>query len=191
MKKMLALAFVALMASAVAAQPGMGIFFSNESFTDADTNFDTAGAAFDAYLVLLGAEFASVGGYECGVDISDAGVFILDVSGPNGWTNFGDNTNHLCGYQTPLMVDPDQTIVLATFNMLYAGTAEVTIALGQSTPPSLPDWDGPVVADAAFPDDLIGTYCTGGETPGVVATLNGDGVTATEARSLSDIKALF
>lgn len=190
MKKVLALAVVAMMASFAVAQPGMGVFFSDTEFTDATTNTNPAGQ-FNAYLVLLNADFANVGGYECGLTISDAGVFVLSVTGPNGWTNFGGNTNHLCGYQTPLPVSQDMNAVLSTLQLLYSGAAEVTVSMGAATPPSVPAWDGPVVANAADPDNLIEVYCAGGETPGVVATLNGAGVTATEAKSLSDVKALF
>ena len=98
MKKMLALAIVALMAGSASAQLGMGLFFSNTDFTPENTNIDpTPGVPFDAFIVVMGLGEANtpegVGAYEVGITISDATVFVLGASGPNGWTNFGSSTD--------------------------------------------------------------------------------------------------
>ena len=99
MKKMLALAIVALMAGSASAQLGMGLFFSNTDFTPENTNFDpTPGVPFDAFIVVMGLGEANtpegVGAYEVGITISDATVFVLGATGPNGWTNFGLHQPH-------------------------------------------------------------------------------------------------
>ncbi len=43
----------------------------------------------DAYLV-LSAPVGDISAYEAGISISDPALFVLSVSGPNGWTNFED-----------------------------------------------------------------------------------------------------
>lgn len=192
MKKLLALALVVMMAGGALAQgAGMGIFFDPAVFTDANSNLDpAAGTPFNAYLVLLGSPFDTIGGYECSVAISDATVFVLTLTGPNGWTNFGgSNLNHLCGYQQALSTPAGGT-VLSTFNMIFSGANEVTMSIGAATPPSIPGV--PVIANGANPEELLGCGLTSGSTvPDVVATLNGAGIVATESHTLTDVKALF
>jgi len=189
MKKLLALSLVALLAGTASADLGLGIFFSNTEFTDANTNYTTVGAPFNAYLVLLTNEASehleynsdgvysqvtSVGGYEVSVEISDPAVFILGVTGPNDWTNFGNG----------------DFAVLATFNMLQTVAVEATITLSGSTPSSFAG--APGIGNGDNTDLLYQAGLTTGTGPtGVVATLNGAGVVATEAQSLSSIKALF
>jgi len=188
MKKLLALALVALMAGAAFAQPGIGVFFSATDFVDANTNMDTAGAPFNAYVVIIDSPVSSIGAYEVGITISDPAVFVLSVTGPNGWTNFGSNTNHLCGFTTPVPVT-EGAAVMATMNMLQSVATEATISMGPATPASIPDV--PAIADGADPDVLIACVLDSGDSAPVVATLNGDGIVAAEAHSLSSVKALF
>jgi hypothetical protein len=195
MKKLLALACVALMAGTAVAQiPGMGLFFSDTEFTDENTNSTAIGSPTNAYIVLLNSPYQTILAYEVGITISnEAAVFVTAVSGPNGWTNFGSNTNHLCGYQTPLIVDgaeQDNAVVLATMALLNTTVDQVDISFGPASPSS---FDGlyPGIANGADPTQLAWAFSAGGESPGLVATFNGPGVTATESRSLSSIKALF
>ena len=193
MKKLLALALVAMMAGGAMAQVhnGMGIFFSDTVFDETtNTIAPAASTPFDMYLVLIAVDFANVGGYECGIEFSEVGTLLLSVGGPNGWTNFGDNTNHLVGYQSALPVSGDGSVVLATFSVMRLNTDAVDITLGPSDPASIPGV--PVVADHADPDNLHSCVLTSGATsPGVVANYNGSGIVATEASSLTDVKALF
>jgi len=195
MKKLLALALVALMAGSAMALPGMGMFFSPDSFTDEDTNIETTAAPFNAYLVLFSSPYETIGGYVCGITISDPGVLIISVTGTNGWTNYGDNTNHLVGYganeQPPLPFPAGSGAVLSTLSMLQLVAAPADILLGPGVPPTIPG--SPVIADGNNPDLLSSCWLTSGNDPagGVVATLNGAGVTATESHTLSDVKALF
>lgn len=197
MKSLLTLTLVVLMAGSVLAQDlldnRMGIFFSDMEFTEENTNFDPAGAPFDAYIVIVQTTMFSVGGYECGVAIDNAGVFVLAASGPNGWTNFGNNTNHLVGFQTPVPSDSGAA-VLGVLNLLYSGTDLVNISMGPSDPSSV-GGEGPAVADGSNPDILYTcplTPCEGD----IVATLNGPGIefcdpVATESQSWTNLKALF
>jgi hypothetical protein len=197
MKSLLTLTLVVLMAGSAFAQldNSMGLFFSDSEFIEENTNLDTAGAPFDVHIVLLEATVFSVGGYEVSVELSDAGVFILAVDGPNGWTNFGDNTNHLVGFQTPVPSDSGAAL-LCTLNMLYSGDATVDMFMGPSDPSSV-DGAGPAIADGANPDLLyICNYTSGPDFDGLVATLNGEGIdfpggVATENQSWSNVKALF
>lgn len=204
MKKLLAFTIVALMAGSALAAPGMGIFFSNTDFTAENTNVDMTAAPFNAYLVVMDSPYATIASYDVGIEISNPGVFILSVTGSNGWTNFGSNLNHLAGYGAdgvPLLPVVDGAAVLSTLQLLYSGTDPVEIRLGPSTlsnDPTNPLHTGhPVIVNGADTD--IFTDC--GLTVGVhtafefetVATLHtGDnGLVATEAQSLSHIKALF
>ena len=136
--------------------------------------------------MLLNTTLATIGGYEAAVAISDPTLFVLAVTGPNGWTNFGDNLNHLVGFQNPLPSQQPGT-VLATFQMLYSGTATVEISLGPSTPPSIPGFMA--IADGANPEVLVAVDCLTSDC--VVATLNGDGVVSSEDHSWTGVKALF
>jgi hypothetical protein len=163
----------------------MGMFFA-APYVDENTNIDTGAAPFNGYVVLLNPTVETVGGYEVGIAVSSPAVFVLGVTGPNGWTNFGSNLNHLVGYQQPLPV-ADGGTVFSTMQMLYTGTDLVTISYGEADPPSIPG--GPVIANGANPEDLIA--CNLVTDIGYVATLNGDGVVATEEHTLSSVKALF
>jgi len=193
MKKLLALALVALMAGGALAQEinGMGVFFSDTEFTDATTTAASTGAPQNMYVVLIASEFATIGGYECGLSFSDAGVFALGASGPNGWTNFGSGSlDHLCGYMTPLAVGGNGAVVLSTVSFLFGGGTPVDITMGQASIPSFPGF--PAIADGSNPEALRACVLTTGVAPpGVVANLNGSQIVATEERSLSEVKALF
>ncbi len=195
MKKLLALSLVALMAgTAVAQQPAVGMFFSNTDFTDENTNLNPAASTpFDAYLVMLGADFVSLGGYEVSITENSGGQLLVSgVTWPNEALNFGDtNLNHLVGYGVPLPVT-DGAAVLCTFSMIhFSGGGLVEFTTGPATPQSIPDHDGPVFADNANVDDLIPGTSTGGAPIAVVATLYGDGIVAVEQSSLSQVKSLF
>ena len=66
------------------------------------------------------------------------------------------------------------------------------IAFGPSEPASIPGV--PVISDGEDPTILIGCQLTGdagGDSPDVVATLNGNGIVATESHTLTGVKALF
>ncbi len=187
MKKLLALTLLVMVAGGALADSEdnmMGMFFA-EPFVSENTNFENNFAPFFGYIVLLGPTVESVGGYEVGITMP-ATVFVLAASGPNGWTNFGNNTNHLCGYQTPLPV-VDGGTTLASLNMLYTGTDIIYIGYGEADPPSIPGV--PVIADGSNPDILIPCNLT--SDGGFVATINGPGVVATENHSLTSVKALF
>jgi hypothetical protein len=200
MKKLLVLGLVALMATGALAQTSednmIGVFFTNdmgainEAIADGGvhpaTNHVNGFVPFFGYIVLVNPTVDTVAAYECSVELSDPSVFLLGVTGPNGWTNFGSPTNHLAGFQTPLPCADGA--VMANVNMLYTGVATVFINLGAAEPTSF-DPPSPGIADGANPDNLIPCPLT--SDGGYVATINGDGVVATEARSLSSVKALF
>lgn len=168
----------------------MGLFFSDTEFSDATTNYDTTPAPFNCYIVVLNPLVASIAGYEVGITVSDPTVFVLVTTGDYGWTNFGDAWNHLVGFGTPLPV-VDNAAVVCTMQWLYPGTAEVTIAFHHATPPSIPGWEGMVIANGVNPDELIPCVTPWGEMNGIVATLNGVCGPGVEKASLSGVKALF
>ena len=197
MKTLLTMALVLLMAGTAFAQleNSMGVFFSDTEFTEANTNFDAAmNVPFAAHIVLMNPTQAAIGGYECSLAVSSS-LLALSVGGPNGWTNFGDNFNHLVGYTSPLPSPGD--VVFATFSLMYMvdGIAS-DMFMGPSVPSSVDD-AGPAIADGANPDLLIVcNYTSGPDMGGIVATLHGDGIefpggVATENQSWSGVKSLF
>jgi len=193
MRKLLVLAMLALLAGAASAQPCMGMFFSDTEFTDETTNQDVTAAPFNAYIVVQGLTIDAVNGYEVGIGL-DASVFILGASGPNGWTNFGSNTNHLAGFGTPVPAT-NGAVVCCTLQMLYSGSDLIEITYGPADPASIPGFNGPVIADGSNPDILHQCALTNGgsfdEGTNVVATLHGPGIVAVEDHSLSSVKSLF
>ncbi len=168
----------------------MGLFYSDTEFSDATTNYDTTPAPFNCYIVVLNPMVESIAGYEVGITISDPTVFVLATSGGYGWTNFGDALNHLVGFGTPVPV-VDNAAVVCTMQWLYSGSSEIYIEFGHATPPSIPGWDGMVIANGVNPDDLIPCGTPYGEVHGIVATLNCVCGPAVEAASLTNVKALF
>lgn len=189
MKKLLALTLLVMVAGGALAQTSednmMGMFFA-EPFVDENTNIDPSpGTPFNGFVVILNPTVESIGGYELGVGVP-AGVLALGLTGPNGFTNFGSNFNHLAGYQTPVPV-MDGGTVLSTFNFFYTGADVVYVVYGPAEPPSIPGV--PVIANGANPEDLIACNLT--SDGGFVATFNGPGVVATENHSLTSVKALF
>jgi hypothetical protein len=199
MKSLLTICLVVLLAgTAVAQAPNcMGLFFSDVNFTNETTNVDLGSGLSDAaYIVLLNPTVDSIAAYEVGIDIAGLGsqLFVTSVNGPNGWTNFGGPTNHLCGYQEPLLLDGGT--VLATVNILSLTSETVNFVFGPSDPSSVDD-AGPALADGDDPTNLITcTYTSCPELGGLVATINGDGielcdVVATESQSWTAVKALF
>ena len=106
MKQLLTIVLIlaATAASATLLDDSMGMFFSEHDYFVANTNWDTDGTPFEAHIVLVNPTMQAIGAYEVRIDMTDPRVFILHIDGTNGWTNFGENTNHLAGYSTPLPV---------------------------------------------------------------------------------------
>jgi hypothetical protein len=171
----------------------MGIFFSDTEFVQGTTNFDVTGAPFVAYIVLVEGTMYSVAAYEMSLEITDPDVFVLEVAGPNGWTNFGSNLNHLCGFVTPVNLGADRAAVLGTIRMLYVGSDTVEFYMAASAPSSVGGAGPAVVAGEDLDTEVICNYTSGPDQGGIVATLNGEGihVVPNQARSLSAVKALF
>lgn len=212
MKTLMTVALMIILAGTALAQPenSMGIFFSSDEFTAANTNLDTTpGQEIEAYIVAVNPTFVFVAAYEVGLEISDASVFVLGLAGPDatwdsgayvypdgfsyGGTNFGDATNQLVGYTYPVPTY-GTSVVLGKMRMLYTGQSTVEFSMGPSTPSSVAG-AGPAMANGVNPDDLVAcTYTSGPDQGGLVATFNGAGIefpVATEAHSLSSVKALF
>jgi len=183
MKTLLTTLFIALLAFPAMAVDSMGV--SSEMDTVENFIFVQAGIPFDFYVVLVDPSSSAIGGYECGLGFTGGDPFVLAVSGPNGWTNFGDNLNHLVGYQTPLPA-MDVT-VLCTMNCLVSSAPfEALIVMGASTPSSF-DPPGPGYADGVNPEVLVACEVPGDGVVGIISTE----VVATEAQTLTGVKALF
>jgi hypothetical protein len=183
MKSLLSILFVALLAFPALAVDSMGISGSTDTLED--ILFVDPGTPFNMYVVLIDPSSVTIGGYECGLSFQGGTPFVLSVTGPNGWTNFGDNLNHLCGYGTPLPAA--ELTVLSTLNVLVsAAPFEALVIMGPSDPSSF-GGEGPGYADGVNPEILV--LCSV-PADGVVGTITTE-VVATEAHSLSSVKALF
>jgi hypothetical protein len=181
----------------------MGLFFVaeiDEDHTNIDTGLGTAPRSrpFQAYLMLTNCDFFTLAAYEVGISFDKTGASVLDATGPNGWTNFGSRDNHLVGYQTPLPIGYDGT-VLSTLTIRFDRRDLVYVYLGPSNPSSV-GGEGPGIANGENSTQLaVCGYVSNPNLPeGLVATLNGDGIyfpwykaRQVEERSLSAVKALF
>lgn len=203
MKKLLvALALMGVLAGGAMAQTWedwglggtMGMFFSSTDFTDANTNIDPAlNTPFDAYVVILGCQYAGLGGYEVGITVP-AEILALNATGTNGWTNFGgSNFNHLVGFMTPLPI-VNGNAILSTLSLMCLSPAAHDVTFGPANPSSFADIGGGI-AEGGNPDNLdVCTLTAGGDESfiGVVATINGGGIVVpTENDTWTGVKDLF
>jgi len=144
-----------------------------------------AGTAFDIYIVLIDPTSTLIGGYECSLEFTGMTPFLLSVTGPNGWTNFGGPTNHLVGYQEPLPASP--VTVLCTISALVnEAPFESTVIMGPADPSSF-EGQGPGYSDGEDPNILV--LCSVPQD-GVVGVITTESV-AIEASTLSQVRALF
>jgi hypothetical protein len=192
MKACFAPVLLALLTTVAAAQtPQLGMFFSATEFSDDMTNFDgPANVPFEAYVVLLGAEVATVGGYALGMWLPPNEFFVIETQGPHGWTNSGTADNHLCAYDTPLPVSAEGT-VLSSMTCLFTSDYFWVIEFGPSDPPGMEGHPGPAIIDGQDGTSVIAAWVLGGDLTGPVATLNDPFPPATAGTSLSRVKSLF
>ena len=153
-------------------------FIPVEQFTD----------PFTLYISLHDASIPAVGGYEVGITTPPE-VLILAASGPNGWTNFGDSTNHLVGFGTPLPTDGEPFTILGQLECLGFSepTGPWTISYHGAEPASIPGHDGPVIADGFDPTNLIACGFVDGSPDVFFFSV----VVATEQQSWTAVKSLF
>lgn len=196
MKKLLALALVAVIATGAMAQDNMmGMFFSPDTFNDSTTNLAGVGMAYQGYIVLVNPTVTLVAAYEVAVAFEGAAPYVLgaygvggttvEPAGDYGWTNFGSAMNQMVGFITPVPVVGD-AVVLGIMDILPTSMVATNIVFGPVAIPSIPGV--PAIADGTNPDILVG--CDTYSFP-AVATINGAGVVAVEPHSLSGVKALF
>lgn len=182
----------------------MGLFFVAAEIDEDHTNIDTGlgtgnrSRPFQAYLMLTNCDFFTIGAYEVGISFDKTGASVLNATGPNGWTNFGSHGNHIVGFQTPLPIGYDGT-VLSTLTIRFDRDDLVYVYLGPANPSSV-GGEGPAIANGQDPFELaVCGYVANWNLPGgLVATINGDGIyfpwykaLDVEARSWSTVKALF
>jgi hypothetical protein len=191
MKKLLALALVAMVVTGAMAQDSdeFGLWVR-----DLDGNYVNSligqgpYVPFQMYLTIHNTSVATVGGYEASVGLPAGQTLILAAVFNNGaGTNFGTNTNHLVGFAAP--VPGGELLVVAELQvMLTAPGLILPIELGPSVPSSV-GGEGPAYADGSNADNLITcSYITG--MPHVF-TFGELGPVGVEAKSLSQVKALF
>jgi hypothetical protein len=182
----LTLAMALVVSGGAAASDVLGMFFDGDDFEAESAAVNTTpGSPFYGYVVLLDASPSSVGAYEVGITFTSSSVTSLGVTGPNGWTNFGDDTNHLVGFVTPLPTNSSGT-VLCTMNLMQMDSERVDIEFGPASPASISGV--PVIADGNDLQNLIECELYGGGP--VVASLNAPPHQFQEI-PLSEVKALF
>lgn len=120
----------------------------------------------NAHLVLF-SDADAVNAFEAALEINSPALFILAVTGPNGFTNFGSPQEILGGYTTPLPVQGQA--ILVSIQMMLAS----------------PDYVMICVTGASFVDgDGVGHSCQG-----LCSEINP--VVANEAVTFGAIKRLF
>ncbi len=170
----------------------MGFYFSDTEFIQETTNywanFDS-NTFLDGYIVLLGSPTPLVGGYEVAINLyTSVGppVTVPWGGGPNGWTNFGDLSNHLVRYDTPLPCDANGSAVLGYLTMLVRYQS-VDIRFGRASPSWAP---GPAVHSVDW-ETIFACELTIGGHEGTVAYINGPGWVPAERTTLSAVKGMF
>jgi len=125
-----------------------------------------ADGLINAHLVLF-SDVDEVSAFEATLEISSPVVFILSITGPNGFTNFGSQQEIIGGYTTPLPVQGQA--ILVSIQMMLAAPEYVMIC----------------VSGASFVDgNGIGHSCQG-----LCSEINP--VVANEAVTFGAIKRLF
>jgi hypothetical protein len=219
MKKLLALALVAIMAGGALAQTPylyegceyrIGVFFSTDAETfevsSEATNLDfPAGAFFYMHLIVMDSP-DMISAYEMQVSGLGALVIASWIPVPNaGFLNLGDDFNHIATFGFP-QPNPDGVIKFGHWNIFpLAPEQSLNVAMGPAVPSSI-QGDGPVFvvnSELVRANFTVGDYsgCLEDLAPGMfpefVGTTYGPGVdievesVATETRSLSSVKALF
>jgi len=192
MKKLLALALVALMAGGAMAQVdewfdefGLWVMDGEGAYVNSLVG-QAPYAPFAMFLTVHNTTSASIGGYECFVGLPAGQTLILSADF-NGGTNFGDNTNHLVGFPAPIP-GGEMAILTGMQVMLTAPGLVLPVELGPSVPSSV-DGYGPAYADGSDPNILVPCwYITG--MPWVFM-FGEEGPVGTENMSFSQVKALF
>ncbi len=187
MKRLLSLALVLVLAGGVMAEDNFGMYrmvdgeYSNFVMVDELT----PGETLDLYITLHDPSVFTVGGFEVGIDMPDFTV-VTDADLRDGINFGGAFTNLLVGYLAPIPVQQD-VIVLATLFTTVTEPAPGVCTMHGAVPPSIPDHDGPVIANGANPDELIACGYVDG-TPDVFLFSE---VVAVESQTFSGVKALF
>ena len=186
MKRLLFIALALIIASVAVAEDSFGLWRQVEGEYVNYLPVEDMPGPFTLYVTLHDRTSFSVGGYEVGMDIP-AEMFVLAVDYFGG-TNFGDNTNHLVGYPTPIFVD-GPILVLSVMDCLSSTVPaeESHIVFHASDPSSIPGHDGPVYADGVDPTILVPCGYVNG-SPDVFLF---GGIVGTESQSWTGVKSLF
>lgn len=121
-------------APAVAQDCWMGIMFDgDDGLVD---NIEPTSVTIDAHLV-LGTTADAVSGYEAGITISNPQVFVLGVTTPPGWANFGSVLDQVVGFSPPLPAGGQ--VILCTLHLLLGDGAGAELCV---VAPSFLDGDG-------------------------------------------------
>jgi hypothetical protein len=179
--------------SSLATEPNtLGFFWTaaipSDDYTDWDPQVD--GTTAIGFVMLTAATVDAVGGYELGFELSEPALVDLEVPfglPDQGFVNAGDDQNHLVTYASPVPVVGGSDAVLALAIFHCDATERIEVRFGPAEPATLPGQPAIIAGDAG------GQHlpCALWSDAGFVATINGEGVVATEGRHWSAIKRLF
>lgn len=195
MRTMLALALLPLLACAAFAQyPTVAIFFdTGYTATNNDVMFPNP---VEMYLVLLNGPVDGIRAFEANMRLDGATQVAGGWTWPTGFVQLGGTINNfqVLGQSGAMVPFNAAGMLLGTFTAYWqtGGTIEV----GPYQPPGIPGC--PVVVDHTGTVMIACGWATGippdhGDPDPwfPLATIQGGGVVATEARSLSNVKELF
>ncbi len=219
MKKLLALALVAIMAGGALAQTPylyegceyrIGVFFSTDAaefeVSSEATNLDFPNSAFFYMHLIVMDSPDMISAYEMRIEGLGALVIASWVPVPNaGFLNLGNDFMHIATFGFP-QPNPEGIIKFGHWNIFpLANEQSLNVFMGPSIPSSIQD-DGPVFvvnSQLVRANFTVGDFSgcnedlAPGDFPDYVGTTYGDGVVievdivATETRSLSSVKSLF
>jgi len=186
MKYLLTVLMIAMLTLPALAENQMGVSALDDALDP--VKIIDINVPFSMHVVLVDPTQPTIGGYECSLSFDGDQPVVLEVGGPNGWTNFGAGDNHLVGYGTPLPATP--YLILATYSCLVLeGPFETYMVMGPSEPSSF-DGEGPGYVDGENTDLLVlCTYTL--DDDGVVGAISDEEVVPVETKSLSAVKTLF
>jgi len=177
----------------------LGIYTMPEAGPDAQTHLSdvVAGVPYDLYFVLYHANLTShnLGGFEFNWSVEPAAATPL-VTGiewmlDNEYAyNFGDNFNLLVGFARMAPHLPEEPFMLFKATVLWTEVpTNAAVYLGPSTPDSI---DGEMAyADLVYPDELHVMVPNNASQTFDEPVFRFIPTVATEAHSLSSVKALF
>jgi hypothetical protein len=147
--------------------------------------------AYNQNTVPAGVPVTQIAGFEAGLLFEGtAGIFRAAVTYPTSAVNVGNDNNLLVGYDTPLLVSGDATL-LCSLPLFTTSVGTMTVKMTPASPASIAGLMA--IADKTVdPQELVPMYPSSGDFDMPVFALNIEGgIVDTEDTSFDNIKAMY